>query len=213
MHSGGDMKKTIKERFEEKFIPEPNSGCWLWTGCVRSHPSQGYGILCIGNKKEDKAHRISYKLYKGIIPENMVVRHKCDNRLCVNPDHLELGTPLDNIKDRVERGRCAKGEKNGSSKLFENQVIAIFKDNRSITEIAKEYNIGHTAVSYIKLRKSWAWLTENIVDEGCSMGYARGERVAGSKLKQQEVIAIFKDNRDYEIIERSEEHTSELQSH
>lgn len=93
--------KTVLERFEEKFIPEPMSGCWLWTAAALP---LGYGKMYVGGKLE-LAHRISYRLYKGPIPEGMLVRHRCDVVACVNPDHLETGTHQQNAGDMVERGR------------------------------------------------------------------------------------------------------------
>lgn len=83
--------------------------CWVWTGCKNT---DGYPKL---NRKVDgkwnanvKGHRYVYQQVNGEIPDGMVVRHKCDNVLCLNPDHLEIGTPTDNMKDRVERGRTYK---------------------------------------------------------------------------------------------------------
>ncbi len=93
--------KTTRERFEAKFYVTP--GCWIWTA---SKTSWGYGQL--GRKRGQApamAHRVSYELYVGEIPEGMVVRHKCDNPSCVNPDHLELGTHSENSRDIVRRGR------------------------------------------------------------------------------------------------------------
>ena len=84
--------KSLKERFEEKYEPEPNSGCWLWTGCVRK---DGYAI--IHNKTDQYAHRVSYKLYKGEIPIDLELDHLCRVRCCVNPNHLEAVTAKENV--------------------------------------------------------------------------------------------------------------------
>ncbi len=78
-------------------------GCWLWTA---GKTGPGYGQLLLGSKPM-LAHRYSYELYVGSIPKGMVVRHKCDTRSCVNPDHLELGTVADNNRDMIDRGRAA----------------------------------------------------------------------------------------------------------
>jgi HNH endonuclease len=98
---------TPLERFEAKYMPEPNSGCWLWMGSIRG---QGYAQTGVG---ERYAHRFSYEHYKGKIPEGMRVLHKCDTPTCVNPDHLFLGTAKDNTHDALKKGRLKKSSKSG----------------------------------------------------------------------------------------------------
>jgi hypothetical protein len=78
--------RPILERFEAKFIPEPNSGCWLWTSAVNSG---GYGTFSIRHSKSVMAHRFAYEIYKSEIPHGLEVDHRCFNRQCVNPDHLD----------------------------------------------------------------------------------------------------------------------------
>lgn len=82
----------------------PESGCWEWRGDRNEH---GYGRLTLARKGLFKArvHRLIFELYFGVIPPGMVIRHKCDNPPCSNPDHLELGTKAENSRDMVERGR------------------------------------------------------------------------------------------------------------
>lgn len=88
------------EIFESKF--EKTDGCWIWQGSLRN---DGYGRFYI-KPKYYGAHRIAYEIYKGEIPPTFVVRHRCDNPLCVNPQHLELGTRKDNVDDMYIRGRA-----------------------------------------------------------------------------------------------------------
>lgn len=85
-------KRPAIQRFEEKYIPEPNSGCWLWTGTVTYN---GYGIFEVNGKKI-RAHRFSYELHKGPIPDGLTIDHLCRVRCCVNPDHLEAVTMREN---------------------------------------------------------------------------------------------------------------------
>ena len=96
-------------RMEKKFVPEPNTGCWLWTASIRN------GYPCFGVKREDgwkieTASRVMYEIHHGDNPGDMHVLHKCDNPLCVNPDHLFLGTHKDNCEDRAQKGMGTKSK-------------------------------------------------------------------------------------------------------
>jgi len=87
------IRRTPLERFESFVSPEPNSGCWLWTGCDNGN---GYGIIGI-NGKNVYAHRFSYEIHKGPIPDGLVIDHHCRVHQCVNPDHLEAITWRENL--------------------------------------------------------------------------------------------------------------------
>lgn len=87
----------ILNKLESRMIPEPNSGCFIWLGAVNGH---GYGIIGMrenGKKVQRRAHRVYYQLLKGLVPKELSLDHLCRNRLCINPDHLEPVTPVENV--------------------------------------------------------------------------------------------------------------------
>lgn len=108
------------DRFWSKV--EKGSGCWEWQGGC----SMGYGYYSfLGGLtgRGERAHRHSYRISRGDIPKGMYVLHHCDNRLCVKPWHLFLGTHLDNMDDMVSKKRQPFGEKHGSVKLKDNEIL------------------------------------------------------------------------------------------
>lgn len=158
------------ERFEKQYMPEPNTGCLLWLG---AYFSNGYGAFWIGGGKTVRAHRFSYEAYKGEIPKDLCVLHKCDTPACVNPDHLFLGTHIDNAVDRNAKNRHAfgnrsgakkhpekvvRGETSGMAKLKTEDVLEIRKMHASgLTQkaIAEKYGICFQNVSSIVTRLTW----------------------------------------------------------
>lgn len=155
--------RPFEERFEECIDRSPGRGpwknCWLWTGYVRK--DVGYGE--ISKCRADGggiwyAHRLSYERYHGRIPNSLVVRHKCGNRLCQNPEHLELGTIQQNIKDRDLRGRTSKGELASWSKLTEERVHwirALAAKGWTRSRIAKLFGIAPATATNVVKRKTW----------------------------------------------------------
>lgn len=141
-----------RQRIETYSIPEPNSGCWIWTGAISK---VGYGRCGSEHKKTVSAHRLSYRVFKAEIPNGMVVAHKCDNRVCVNPDHLWLATHKENSEDMVKKGRSAYGERCGKSKLTREQIDYIRSSDLSHRALGKMFNVSHANIGYIKRNHTW----------------------------------------------------------
>lgn len=143
-------KITWQQRFEASISPEPNSGCWLWTGC---YSSNGYGQICVDGRGMN-THRASWIYHNGPIPNGMCVRHHCDNRACVNPAHLCLGTLNDNNQDKVARGNGA-GERNSGVKLSFAKVREIRASNEMQSVLARKYGVHQSLISRIKRYENW----------------------------------------------------------
>lgn len=145
----------VEDRFWGKV--EKTSTCWNWKASLSK---DGYGEIS-DNGIMRLAHRVSWELHNGKIPENMCVLHHCDNRKCVNPSHLFLGTNYDNVRDCINKNRAkkARGENVKTSKLNESDVINIRKlyssGNYTFAEIAKGYGVKYNAISRIVKRASW----------------------------------------------------------
>jgi hypothetical protein len=151
----------IENRFWSKVERDDENAdkCWEWTACLNKG---GYGEFGVGNKKKMRAHRFSFQLHHNrLIQDNMCVCHKCDNRKCVNPNHLFEGTNQDNITDRDNKGRGnqQKGENHGLSKLNEIQVLEIrakYKNGGTTqTQLGLEYGVHNVTISEIIRREIW----------------------------------------------------------
>jgi hypothetical protein len=136
---------SSEEKFNLYWIPEPILGCWLWHGATTS---AGYGHIQI-DRKDIPAHRLSWELANGSIPEDMNVCHRCDNTHCVNPAHLFLGTFKENSRDMVNKGRCFK------SKLSRLQAREIAAATGSHASIAKKYGVTPENISQIRRGLTW----------------------------------------------------------
>jgi hypothetical protein len=130
------------------------------TGCreFQKRSRQGYGIIWI-NGKHSQAHRLSWRISTGKeIPIDKQINHKCHNRCCINPDHLYLGTHLENMTDMKLANRSTRGSKSKNAKLNEEKVIkikALLRDKVKQLDIAKQYNISTSNVSAINMKEIW----------------------------------------------------------
>lgn len=150
---------SLQERFDSKVELIPFSTCWWWTGAIR----RGYGQIDVKNRSMG-AHRVSYELHKGDIPEGLFVCHTCDNRSCVNPAHLWVGTHQDNVDDMVSKGRQARGghgpagEDHGCARLTEDDIHAIRKLAGTDTHknIGAPFGITKEHAGRIIRRQAWS---------------------------------------------------------
>lgn len=147
-----------KERLLAK-VAVAGNGCWEWTG---ARYWTGYGLI-ISNKVRYAAHRASYMLHVGGIPEGKVICHKCDNPACVNPDHLFLGTKAENSADMVNKQRSAAGERNSKAKLTEAQakeVLSLRQSGQSLRVVAERFGVSKKAIHFIWQGVHWKHLQQ-----------------------------------------------------
>lgn len=151
----GKAKRTLSERFWEKV--DKSGECWEWTATTIGG---GYGSIH-HNKRMRYAHRVSFELTYGKIPDGLDVLHTCDNPLCVNPSHLRLGTHRDNMQDMIKKGRGNKnkGVKVGTAKLNPTKVRKIRSlystGNYTMKQLGKQFNVDTTQICNIVNRKHW----------------------------------------------------------
>lgn len=145
--------ESAEIRFEKR-ISISEDGCWEWTG---SHSDTGYG--CFYDGKAYHAHRYSWIRTNGPIPDGMLVLHRCDNRSCVNPAHLFLGSHRENSVDMVQKGRNSThdtaGERHGASKLTDAAVREIRASTLTGRELAAKFGVSESAVSLVRRGRSW----------------------------------------------------------
>lgn len=144
-----------QDRIAKKVEVDPSTGCWNWTGSLHS---QGYGVIR-SQRKHHLAHRASYLVFKGPVPDNLLVCHHCDNRKCVNPEHLFLGTVDDNQKDMKHKDRSVFGERASWAKLNQKQVIEILslRGTTTLTQraVAKRYGVSPSLICMIWKGAVW----------------------------------------------------------
>lgn len=154
-----NMPLDPRELLYRKFIPDIETGCWNWNGSVRK---DGYGqfqcIALLGRKSGISASRASWIIHHGTPPEGIMVCHHCDNRLCVNPDHLFLGTAKANSEDMVSKGRMYGGERHWKAKLTRadaEEARALRASGWKIKPIAEKFGVTTSAIDGVLSEANW----------------------------------------------------------
>ncbi len=132
------------------------AGCWEWTGALADN---GYGSIRVGGRAAG-AHKVSWQVHVGEVPRGLCVLHRCDNRRCVRPDHLFLGTQADNMSDCRDKGRFVfpqirRGEKNNKAILTEAEVKEIRASGARHAVLAARYGVAAVTVRMIRYRRLW----------------------------------------------------------
>lgn len=142
-----------KEQFIQHVVIDEH-GCWIWQKNPGKDPYGGIKVDWV----QYKAHVLAYLLWEGHIGIRQEVMHTCDVPKCCNPEHLRLGTHLDNMQDMATKGRSARGSRNGQAKLDEKDIPVIFAMRNSgllLREIAYVFNVSESRISMILNRKVW----------------------------------------------------------
>lgn len=151
------MRKSMKDRFDEKWEEDTSTGCWEWTAYKSA---LGYGNFKVQGKHQ-LSHRVAFELYKGSIPNGNIVRHTCNNRSCVNPEHLVLGTQFDNMDD------LAKSR--GTEYLLESPEGVVHKFY-NMSKFCRDNNLSQGCVSTVingkaKQHKGWTKPSQQEINE------------------------------------------------
>lgn len=144
--------RPLADRLLDMVMPVTECGCWIFIGCLTN---KGYGNFSIAAGKSRLAHRVSYELFRGQIPDGKHVLHRCDMPACINPDHLFLGTHLDNVADMIKKNRNTKGETVGNSKLTEADVLYIRLSPASGTSLSQLTGFSQGTISMVRNRRIW----------------------------------------------------------
>lgn len=145
------------ERFMRTLNASKADGCWLWAGSIASGR---YGSFFIGGRRV-AAHRYVYEHFNGPIPDGLDVLHRCDTPRCVNPDHLWLGSHKENMEDRNEKHRQARGTRHPRAKLTELQVAEIktrLQAGEGVRHTARAFGISYTTARSIRDGRCWGWV-------------------------------------------------------
>lgn len=160
LHNINNIDDKVLERFWTKVLVNDIDACWIWQA---SCTIDGYGTFWF-NPKTIRAHRFSWILVNGDIPDDMSVLHTCDNPPCVNPNHLFLGTNQDNINDKIAKSRHRIGENNSNAVLTDDkvrQIKQLYKTGKySQRALADLFGVSVTQVCHIMQRKKWKHISD-----------------------------------------------------
>jgi hypothetical protein len=151
--------KLTKANLQNK-VSISEKGCWLWSGARKTAGTRGfsYGWVTLDGKQQN-AHRAVWALFFGDIPRGFYVCHKCDVPLCVNPDHLFLGTPSDNMQDMWNKNRHKRPDESNLHRKLSNEQVSQIVDLLSTGEtqklIANKYGVSQACISNINTKRSW----------------------------------------------------------
>lgn len=148
---------------EQRFwgFVDKSGDCWTWTGTTNGR-NDGYGKFSVGPNVRVYAHRFSWELHNGLIPEGMLVCHHCDNPLCVRPDHLFLGTPLDNMRDMWAKGRGNNPRRTGEDARNHkltwdavNEIRRLYTAGYGYRVLGRAFHVDPTNIRRIVKNQTW----------------------------------------------------------
>jgi hypothetical protein len=153
----GAARRNDADSFLRKITKAP-SGCWEWDG---ARNGQGYGTFWLRGRSRF-AHRFSYELFNGPIPDGLHILHSCDNPPCVNPKHLRAGTHLENMREARERNRLVvrRGEQHHAAILNGEQVLYIRRSDAPSAHLADQYGVSTSTIQAIRSGQNWGWLND-----------------------------------------------------
>ena len=148
-------KEQLRQSLREKY--EVYGDCWIWSQSIQGG---GYGN-CFVDGRVSRAHRVSYEIHKGPIDKGLLVCHTCDNRACINPDHLFLGTHADNTADMIAKNRMKVGDDLPNAKLCPDKIREVraaldqMPKTHTIRKFAKKFGVSRWAISEIVYGRNW----------------------------------------------------------
>lgn len=191
--------QAIRDRVRRStLITDDENACWEWVRMTK----KGYGVFSVyPGRKRVLAHRMTYALHHGALPEFIDgkpawVLHTCDNPPCCNPKHLFLGTSRDNIDDMLAKGRSAKGEKHGRAVVTDSKVRLIRASNETSKTLAGKFGMSESGIAAIRSKANW----RHIDPDAPKPARRRGAQIWSAKLTEAQVSAIRVDPRPHNAI-------------